>query len=117
MANNNLDFSAINHNLGTYVQRKLKGLEDICGAEALNLESEAKAKRRWTDRTGDARKLLQGVTEVNEREIIIRLQHSSSILYGPALELGYAGRYSIIKPTIDRNRDRIIKDIKTYWEK
>ena len=47
---------------------------------------------------------------------MIYVAHSENIPYGIYLELANAGKYAILKPTIERNLERIKQVLKEYWE-
>ncbi len=77
---------------------------------AADMENTAKAKRPWTDQTGNARRSITGSSESKIGAIIIAL--AIGVEYGPPLELGHGGRYSIIKPTINEYRRRYLREFK-----
>ena len=70
-------------------------------------ESYAKENAPWTDRTGNARQSLH--TWVEESPNMVRLYLSGGVDYQIALETLYAGRFSIIWPTIQRHLPEIQK--------
>ena len=80
------------------------------------LEAEAKLNAPWIDRTGLARKGLHGGAERDGTDLVIYVAHSKNIPYGIYLELANAGKYAILKPTIERNLERIKQVLKEYWE-
>lgn len=73
---------------------------ESCGQTAVgNMEHYAKEHRPWTDRTGNARRTLEG-----------RLEHSGAqyhlavvghMPYSVYLELGFGQRYAILYPTVN----------------
>ena len=77
---------------------------------AAQMESTAKSQRKWTDQTGNARRSITGSSESKIGSIIIAL--AIGVEYGPPLELGMGGRYSIIKPTIAEYRKRYLNEFK-----
>lgn len=73
---------------------------------APKLERYAKENATWKDRTGNARQSLH--TQVHEiAGTIVRLYLSHGVDYGLYLELGFAGRYAIIWPTIEAHLEQI----------
>lgn len=71
------------------------------------LESYAKQKAPWTDRTGMARKSLNATTEKKENGIRITLAHG--VDYGLWLELAHEKRFAIVKPTIELKGNDVLK--------
>ena len=66
--------------------------------QAKNLEGDAKEHRPWTDRTGDARKRLNGyVTEIPNG---YRINLAHGVDYGIWLELAMEKRFAILEPTV-----------------
>lgn len=79
-------------------------------AERMSREIEAWMRQNapWTDRTGDARRLLQAeVIDVTGRAAMIVLQHGVS--YGQYLEMRPA--YQIIGPALDYWSPRIMRAV------
>ncbi len=74
------------------------------------LEEYAKQNAPWTDRTGNARRTLQGVSLCfpfkSKKVSIVGKMH-----YSPNLELSYGGRYSILFPTVLENARDILKSV------
>jgi hypothetical protein len=79
------------------------------------LEPHAKRTANWIDRTGNARKGLTGGAVLVENEGYISLYIAHTVDYGPYLEKGFAGRYSVLQPTIDSHKDDIASWVKKYW--
>lgn len=77
------------------------------------LERYAKANRPWQDRTGNARRGLHSKVVVTTKDIAIQLHHG--VHYGLYLELSRAGKYAILRPTIDRNRAEIVRILESAW--
>lgn len=104
----------IRSSLDSHLNRKINGLIAVTDAYAQRLESQAKSQARWNDRTGNARQGLKGYATRNGDEVIMRLIHQVS--YGIYLEKANAGKYAIIKPTMDANKASIERGLKRYWE-
>ena len=77
------------------------------------LERYAKSNRPWTDRTGKAKQSLHAKVVTSASYIAIQLHHG--VYYGLYLELSRAGKYAILRPTIDRNRAEIVRILKSAW--
>ena len=74
---------------------------------AKKMEAEAKKNAPWQDRTGNSRNSIQGDFNWQGNKAIIAL--SGNVDYFVYLELAMEKRYSILKPTIDRNAPEIIR--------
>jgi len=73
--------------------------DTVCAKYAAEAEQIAKANAPWTDRTGDARKLLKGAVVDDCDALGFQLMHR--VEYGKHLERDGDGKYSILKPTIE----------------
>ena len=105
---------ALQKNLGVWQSRKIRELINASNTEiAPKLQSDAKTNRPWTDRTGNARRGLQSYV-VTPDDIVIRLIHG--VYYGIFLEFRGAGRYSIIRPTIDGNKSHVMNVVRRVME-
>ncbi len=82
-------------------------------AVAPMLERYAKANRPWKDRTGRAKQGLHAKVVTSSSDIAIQLHHG--VHYGVYLELSKAGKYAILRPTIDRNKAEIIRILRSAW--
>lgn len=67
---------------------------------ALNIKTYAQNNAPWTDRTGDARKLLDTAVELDKGEVTLLLGHG--VEYGKWLELIQDGRFAIIMDTLEQ---------------
>ena len=80
----------------------LGGVERYGKTAAVNMEQYAKANRPWTDRTGNARRTLEGRFE---RDVFGRGVYSVAIVghmpYSVHLELLHGRKYSILYPTVN----------------
>jgi hypothetical protein len=74
-------------------------LERATTYHALRAEAYAKINAGWTDRTGNARQGLASVGSSAPGHHEIVLYHS--VPYGIWLEVRFAGKYAIIRPTIE----------------
>ena len=103
-------------NLTSWSMRKLAGLYALCNGSIGKgmLEAEAKTNAPWIDRTSNARQGLRGGAEFEGSDIVIYVAHTMT--YGIYLELCNAGKYAILKPTIERNLERIRRVLTEYWE-
>ena len=77
---------------------------------APRLEQYAKSNRPWTDRTGNARRGLTGYAYRTTDELVLGIAHS--VYYGKYLELGYAGRFAILHPTMEQSRQMVLDSLR-----
>lgn len=83
-----------------YARVTLQSGNRVAHARAQEMEAWGRANAPWTDRTGDARRLLSVRVEGDEFAIgTIVIEHGVS--YGLWLEIAHAGKYSIITKMID----------------
>jgi hypothetical protein len=95
-------------NLESWRDKSIAKIENVSKQQIVPmLEKYAKQNRPWTDRTGNARRGLHGKVVVTAREIAIQLHHGVS--YGVYLELSHAGRYAILRPTLEAKREEIAR--------
>lgn len=73
----------------------------------------ARLNAPWTDRTSNARNGLFAVTELDVRKGAYRLIIAHGVPYGIWLEVRFAGRYAIIRPTIDHEGPLVMATAQT----
>ena len=83
--------------------------DTVCAKYAVEAEQYAKNNAPWTDRTGDARKLIKGEV-IDDGDLGIRLMHR--VEYGKHLETANSGKYAILKPTIENIRQDFFDAVK-----
>ena len=88
----------------------LRAVDVQMGALANDMENYAKDHRTWTDRTGDARRSINGSSGTSGGSIKSVL--SIGVFYGKYLELSNGGKYRIIKPTMDSHRAEFKRRLK-----
>jgi hypothetical protein len=98
---NNVDVQAAMNRLVS------KFRDTFCEKYAVEAEQMAKSNAPWTDRTGDARKLLKGKVIDDKEAIGVQLMHR--VEYGKHLERDGDGRYAILKPTIESLRAKFFE--------
>lgn len=84
--------------------------------KAVQLESEMKLRRPWTDRTGMAKARLTAKVSQPSSEIV-RITLAHGVNYGIWLELAHGKNYAIIGPTIQREGPRVIEDMHGLMDK
>lgn len=95
----------INKAVGMYMQTKSQ-----------EYEAYMKTHRKWTDRTGDAKKFLKG-SYAMPSENVHRIELAHGVNYGIWLELAHYRKYAIVKPTIDAKGDEVISDLNNLFSK
>jgi hypothetical protein len=85
----------------------------VCTRYAIEEEQIVKENAPWTDRTGDARKLLKG--EVIDKKGAIGIQLLHRVEYRKALETANDGNYAILKPTIEGLRAKFFETVREIF--
>lgn len=93
------DDSGLSQGMKLFEFRAHAAVGMYANTSAKKLETYAKRNRPWTDRTGDARKLLTGYEQDLGDKWRVNLAHG--VDYGIWLELANEKNYAIIQPTID----------------
>jgi len=75
-----------------------------------------RANARWTDRTGNARNSLEGITDFSEDALRLFLKGGGPPDYMVFLELAHAGRYAIVRPALEQFSGRIYQDLVRIWQ-
>jgi len=88
---------------------------EIAEEVAKDLESHAKSKAPWENRTGAAR---EGLTaEVQEERDLIVVQLFHTVDYGVWLEVRWSGKYAIILPTIEQKGPDVLAKMKGMMDR
>lgn len=87
--------------------------DDVCAKYAAEAEQRAKESRPWTDRTGDARRLLKGKVIDDGEALGVALCHR--VEYGKWLETANDGKYAILKPTIESLRSDFFAKMREFF--
>lgn len=83
---------------------------------AAKLESDMKANRPWTDRTGAAKQRLSGSASIPDPDKI-RITLSHGVDYGLWLEYAKEKKYAILEPTIRLKGPEVVKGMKNLLDK
>ncbi len=90
------------------VMRRVNSAIQLFGQTAAQkIEGEAKQNAKWTDRTANARNSIQGKFERKGSRAVIEL--SGNVDYFVYLELANEKKYAILVPTIEKNKDEILR--------
>lgn len=93
-----------------YARVTLQSGNRVAHQRAEEMEAWGKANAPWTDRTGDARRLLSVRVEGDEFAIgSIVIEHG--VPYGLWLEIAHGGRYAIITKMIDMFAPQLWRDL------
>lgn len=88
----------LSDNMKKYGERVLAGVRAIADQHAKMGQDRMRLEASWTDRTGNARQGLLGVTEHEKNQTTVYFIHT--VDYGPSLELDHAGNYAIVMPVL-----------------
>lgn len=84
--------------------------------KASKLQAQMKLGRRWTDRTGAAKALLNAkVSQPSSDTVRITLAHG--VNYGIWLELAHERNYAIIAPTIQSEGPKMVQELNNIMSK
>jgi len=97
--------------LDKYGDRVPVAVQAVAQFIATKMQNEARKEAKWQDRTGNARSGLFAVTrrEAAGKVVALYLSHGHTVYYGIFLEMGLAGRYAVIQPTIEKYLPEIKK--------
>lgn len=90
-------------------QRALYAMEVQARASAGALEADARTGAPWTDRSGAARNSIVGRAQRSGTTFTITL--SGNVRYLVYLELAHERRWAALWPSMQRNAERILKNI------
>lgn len=102
----NIDASDVRERLDAFGRDVRAALGAYAVRAAADMEQYAKENRPWTDRTGNARRTLEGVFSSSSSPSpspsgdSITVGVEGHMPYSPILELGYGGRFAILAPTV-----------------
>lgn len=95
-----LETQEVRDNMDKLQSKFQAAVELLCANGAQKMENYAKENRPWHDRTGDARRRLNGSWDkVGE---VYRVSISHGVSYGVYLEFKNERRYAILKPTVEK---------------
>lgn len=92
-------------------ERAPEVISEVGFAIAKDLEYTAKKNAPWTDRTGNARRTMEGF-EGFESSDLYYITLCGKMHYSPELEMNYGGRYAIILPTMFEREDNIYEEMR-----
>ncbi len=99
--------SAIARNAEKYGDKVLAAVQAVAEYMSQKIEDYAKVNAPWTDRSGNARKLLRGeVDRMAEDMVVIYL--IQGVDYGKWLELCNGGKYAIIMKSLEAHYHEVM---------
>lgn len=85
---------------------------------AEDMAESAKANAPWRDVTGRARSELYTILKTySEGEVLGDIIIGHGVDYGAILELARAGRYAILRPTMDNYGPKLMRDLQYMLDK
>lgn len=107
MSNFSFNPADIQLSLARVDSRIMAGFAMYAKTAAIKMQNYAKINRKWTDRTGDARRRLRCTAAQVQNGWKLTLAHG--VPYGIYLELAHEKRFAIIQPTIDAEGPAIME--------
>lgn len=104
-----IDVSDALSGLADFGDRAAAALTDSANDAAREMEAYAKTNRPWTDRTGNARRTLEGVSELAGERLSVGVE--GHMPYSVFLELGFDGRYAVLQETVNALAPKTLADI------
>ena len=89
----------------------LEKLSNVADVSAKDLEAKARKNAKWTDRTGQARRSINGSSSLNGTNIQIKLEGyavQDKTEYFQYLEKAHRKKYAILEPTIKDSKDDVV---------
>lgn len=90
--------SSLRRTIKHYENATAREIQQLSRHLAEQMELTAKINAPWTDRTGSARRTLQGFAGLIDENIYIGV--AGNMPYSPDLEYGYREKYAILRPTV-----------------
>lgn len=108
------DDRTLYNNLRTFNARADRAITAAIGYHASRGQTYARQNAPWKDRTTNAR---NGLFAKAERDApVYRIIIGHSVPYGIWLEVRWAGRYQIIRPTIDHEGPEVMKTVQGLYQ-
>ena len=104
-----IDIASALSGLSDYGTRAVASLLDTARSSAADMESYAKINRPWTDRTGNARRTMEGVSARDGDRFTAGVE--GHMPYSVFLELGNGGRYSGLQETVSALAPETLNDL------
>ena len=99
--------STLVRNIEKYGDKVLVAVYEVAEYMAQKIEDYAKVNASWTDRTGNARKMLRGeVDKIAEDTVVIYLIQGMD--YGKWLELCNGGKYAIVMKSLEAHYHEVM---------
>lgn len=93
-------FSFLRSTIRHYENATAREVQELSRTVAEDMELTAKLEAPWKDRTGNARRTLQGFAGLIDENIYIGV--AGNMPYSPDLEYGHREKYAILRPVVTR---------------
>lgn len=107
------DVKRLNRGMKSYEKKAMTAIHAYGRSSATTLQNDAKRRARWTNRTGQARRSIAGRYMSYGTLGVIRLEGYAKNEYGREyfqyLEYAHKKKYSVLRPTVEKNLPRISK--------
>ncbi len=101
-----LNKSALSEIVNSVKEQADAALDEVCEVSAAQMEQSAKQNAPWTDRTGNARRTLEGFTDKSGYERYIGV--CGNMFYSPSLEMLYGKKYAILYPVVQAETRNVL---------
>lgn len=115
MVNLKFDFTQMLINMSELSSKTETALMMYAETKSTQLKSYMQNNRPWTDRTGQAKRMLNAETEKVTQGARIKLSHG--VDYGIWLELANEKKYAIIEPTIRIKGPEVMNGLNNLFDK
>lgn len=113
MASLKFDITEMLTNISELSMKTETALMMYAETKSVQLKSYMQNNRPWTDRTGQAKRMLNAETEKVVQGVKIKLSHG--VDYGIWLELANEKKYAIIEPTIRIKGPEVMKGLNNLF--
>lgn len=96
--------------IAPYQQHLTQQVTGVLQGWAVRIQAEMQANAPWQDRTGLARRSLWAALDSHTAGRLT-LRAGQGVAYGVMLEVGHAGRWAIVLPTLTRAYQPLWEDI------
>ncbi|MBV1816857.1 hypothetical protein ACIR03_02725 [Clostridium cochlearium] len=110
-----IDIESVLNGLSEFEMKSKAAIGVYADTAGKKLEEHAKKNAPWTDRTGLARKTIEGGKEWDSEKCIVYV--AGNMEYSPYLELCNDKRYATLKPAVDKLSPEILNGLNKILEK
>jgi len=95
--------------------RRMAASQALLKSYAAEIGNHMRSNASWEDRTSNARDSLEALTEFTDDVLEIIAKGGGPPDYVQYLELSHAGKYAIVRPTMEVYSGRIYQDLVRIW--